>query len=245
MIILSTFLLRIGVMLEEIGDSIWLAEGEIVSFYGFPYPTRAVIVRLNGGKLWVWSPIALTSDLCTEAGKLGAVAHLVSPNKLHHLYLKDWKAAYPEAALWGPRSTVEKRKDLQFQRPLEDAPPEEWGGSIGQAWFRGSPFMDELVFFHIGSSTAILADLSENFSGRFLRRHWSWWKRGLAKLDGITEGQGFAPLEWRLSFLDRRPARAALRKVLGWNAERVIMAHGVWQKENGNAYLERVFGWLT
>ena len=212
MLILSASQPWIGVMLEEISNSIWLVEGEIVSFYGAPYPTRAVIVRLNGGKLWVWSPIAVTSELRTEIDRLGAVAHLVSPNKLHHLYLKDWKAAYPEAALWGPRSTAVKRKDLQFQPPLEDSPPAEWDGAIGQAWFRGSPFMDELVFFHVRSSTAILADLSENFSPDFLRRHWRWWLRPLAKLDGITEGQGFAPLEWRLSFFDRGPARAALRK---------------------------------
>ena len=188
--------------------------------------------------------IALTTALQAEIDALGTVAHLVSPNKLHHLYLKDWKAAYPEAALWGPSSTIEKRKDLQFQQPLQDEPPADWGGSIDQAWFRGSPYMDEVVFFHLPSSTAILADLSENFSDGYLRSRWSWWQRPLAKLGGITEGQGFAPLEWRLSFLNRRPARAALHKMLGWQPRRVIMAHGVWQQENGTAYLERTFRWL-
>lgn len=100
------------------------------------------------------------------------------------------------------------------------------------------------TFFHKPSSTAILADLSENFSESFLREHWRWWQRPLAKLDGITEGQGRAPLEWRLSFFRRRHARAALRKMLDWAPRRVIMAHGVWQRENGRAYLERVFAWL-
>jgi hypothetical protein len=231
--------------LESIGESIWLAEGETVSFYGFPYPTRAIAVKLDGGKLWVWSPIALTPALRAEIDTLGTVAHLVSPNKLHHLYLQDWKTAYPEAALWGPASTIRKRKDLQFQPPLQNEAPADWGGAIDLAWFQGSPFMDEIVFFHIPSSTAILADLSENFSAGFLRKHWSWWQRPLARLDGITEGQGFAPLEWRLSFLDRRPARAALRKMLGWQARRVVMAHGVWQRQNGAAYLEGTFRWLA
>ncbi len=230
--------------LEAIDDSIWLAEGEIVSFYGFPYPTRAVIVRLDGGALWVWSPIALTPALRASVDALGTVAHLVSPNKLHHLYLQDWKAAYPAAALWGPQSTLDKRKDLTFQEPLGDTPPSAWGGLMDQAWFRGSPFMDEVVFFHEPSSTVILADLSENFSERFLREHWRWWQRPLAKLDGITEGQGRAPLEWRLSFFKRHPARAALSRMLDWAPRRVIMAHGVWQRENGRAYLERVFDWL-
>ncbi len=32
--------------LEKLDESLWLADGETVSFYGFPYPTRSVIVRL-------------------------------------------------------------------------------------------------------------------------------------------------------------------------------------------------------
>jgi hypothetical protein len=231
-------------ILEETGSSIWLAEGGIVSFYGAPYPIRSVIVRLGGGELWVWSPVALTPALRREVEALGSPVHLVSPNKLHHLYLKDWQAAYPEAKLWGPRSTIRKRKDLQFQPPLEDEPPAEWGGDVGQAWFRGSPFLDELVFFHKPSSTAIIADLSQNFSSQFLNEHWSWWLRPLARLDGIAEPDGLAPLEWRLSFLDRKPARAALRKMLAWQPQHVIIAHGECPQENGAAYLERVFRWL-
>lgn len=231
-------------MLQTIDDSIWLAEGEIVSFYGFPYPTRAVIAKLDSGGLWVWSPIALTPALRTEIDELGTVAHLVSPNKIHHLYLQDWKAAYPEAALWGPQSTIDKRKDLVFKAPLEDVPPQEWEGAIDQSWFRGSTFMDEVVFFHKPSATAILADLSENFSDSFLNGHWQWWQRYLARLDGITERHGYTPLEWRLSFFKRRHARAALRKMLEWNPRAVVIAHGVWQREGGRAYLERVFSWL-
>ncbi len=58
-------------------------------------------------------------------------------------------------------------------------------------------------------------------------------------------GYGYAPLEMRLSWLDRRPARRALEKLLSRQAERVIMAHGEWQRENGQAYLERAFAWLA
>jgi hypothetical protein len=43
--------------------------------------------------------------------------------------------------------------------------------------------MDEVVFFHQPSGTAIVADLTQTFSDRFLRKHWGWW-RFLARLDG-------------------------------------------------------------
>ena len=50
--------------------------------------------------------------LVKEVDALGRVAHLVSPNRIHHLYLGDWKALYPAARLWGPASTISKRSDL-------------------------------------------------------------------------------------------------------------------------------------
>ncbi len=231
-------------ILESVGKDIWLAEGGLVSFYGFPYPTRSVIVRLGDRSLWIWSPIKPSSDLLDEIDALGPVAHLVSPNKIHHLFLQDWLGPYPDARLWGPQTTIDKRKDLAFQDALTDTPPPAWAGDIDQAWFRGSAFLDEIVFFHRASRTVILGDLIENFSDAFLRRHWSWWARAIARLDGITAHAPGAPREWRLSFRKKGPARAARDKVLGWNPVQVIMAHGDWQKADGRAFVERSFRWL-
>ncbi|MCZ4291147.1 DUF4336 domain-containing protein [Hoeflea alexandrii] len=230
--------------LKQLANDIWIADGDIVDFYGFPYPTRCVVVRLADGGLWVWSPIALTSGLRAEIEQLGQPAHLVSPNKIHHLYLQDWHAAYPEARLWGPQSTISKRTDLAFEAPLEDNPPEVWRQDIDQAWFRGSGFLDENVFFHRASQTAIIADMSENFTEDFLRRHWSGWKRCIARVWGIVEGKGYAPLEVRWSFLSRGPLRAARDKVLGWNPKRVVMAHGRIQQSGGRSYLAKAFEWI-
>ena len=56
--------------LEPIGEEIWIVEGEPVSFYGFPYPTRMAIVRLGNGDLWVWSPTDLTEGLRAEMDAL-------------------------------------------------------------------------------------------------------------------------------------------------------------------------------
>jgi hypothetical protein len=230
-------------MLERVHEALWIAEGEIVSFFGIPYPTRSVIARLENGDLWVWSPVKLTAGLRSEVDYLSPVRHLVSPNKLHHLYLQEWKAAYPEAQLWAPQSTIKKRPNIKFREALVDSPPTEWLGGIDQAWFGGSFAMDEIVFLHRPSATAIVADLIQTFSDDFLREHWGWW-RFLARLDGLTQDQACAPLEWRLSFINRAPARRARDKVLSWNCQRVIMAHGEWLRANGNAFLEKSFQWL-
>lgn len=230
--------------LDPVGDSLWLAEGGLVSFYGFPYPTRSVIARLENGGLWVWSPVALTDELQAEVEALGSVAHLVSPNKLHYLYLRQWQQVWPEAKLWGPASTLRKCRDLDFEAPLTDEAPAPWQGQIDQFWFRGSKAMDEIVFFHRPSSTAIIGDLSENFSEEFLREHWGRLSRRVAKLWKITEPWGYAPLELRLSWTDKAPARRALDALLANDPEQVIMAHGEWRRQDGRAYLEKAFAWL-
>ncbi len=230
--------------LEELGDSLWLAEGDVVSFFGFPYPTRSVVVRLAEDRLWVWSPIRLADDLRREIDRLGAVAHLVSPNRLHHLHLAEWRAAYPAAKLWGPQSTVRRFRKLAFAGALTDAPPPDWASDIDQAWFRGSFAMDEIVFFHRPSRTAIVADLIQTFDDAFLRRHWSWWSRPLARLGGIAAADPGAPRDWRRSFLDRAPARAARAKALSWECERVVIAHGAWARSGGQAFLRRALAWL-
>ena len=231
-------------VLDEVANNIWLVEGDLVSFYGFAYPTRSVVVRLPQDKLWIWSPIGLTEPLKESIDRLGTVRHLVSPNKIHHLFLTEWQTAYPEANLWGPQSTVTKRQDLDFRAPLADTPPPDWNGAFDQVWFNGSPFMDEIVFFHRASRTVILADLSENFSEDFLQAHWRNWQGRIARIWGIVEGRGYAPLEWRLSFFDRQSTRAARDRVLGWNAERVIMAHGEGQRSDGHRFLEKSFSWM-
>ncbi len=230
--------------LQRIGERLWLADGPNVNFYGFPYPTRMIIAALDNDALWVWSPIALNESLRDEVNHLGHVTHLVSPNKIHHLFLSDWKNEWPEATLWGPASTIKKRKDLAFAAPLEDQAPAAWGPDIDQAWFRGSLFMDEVVFFHRPSSTAIFADLIEAFSEDFLHRHWRWWQRPLARLDGITAKSPHAPGEWRLSFFNRAPARAARDKVKSWSANQAVMAHGEWCNSNAQALIERALAWI-
>ena len=151
-------------MLEHLGPEIWIADGGIVSFFGYDYPTRMAVVRLDDGGLWLWSPVEPTPELQEEVRALGPVRHLVSPNKLHHLFLAAWRAKFPEAKLWGTASTIARFGDLRFSGTLTDDPPPDWAGQIDQYHFTNSPFLDEMTFFHRKSRTAIIADLSQPFS---------------------------------------------------------------------------------
>lgn len=228
-------------LLREFGPGLWVAEGPAVTFLpGFPYPTRMAIIRLADGGLFVWSPIALSPELQAEVEVLGKVRHLVSPNKLHHLFLGEWKAAYPAARLYAPPGLRRRRRNLVFDVDLETLNPLPWAGEIGQIAMRGSFVLTEIVFFHQRSRTAIFADLIQNFSPGWFKGIGGW----LARMDGITAPYPGAPREWRCSFFGRKAARAALESILAWPIERVLIAHGEPQEANGHEFVARAFAWL-
>lgn len=220
---------------------LWLAEGPVVRFLGvFPYPTRMAVVRLRDGALWLWSPVAWNEELAEELEALGRVRHLVAPNKLHHLYLGEWVQRYSEARLYAAPGLARKRPDLGWHAELDDAPDPAWAGEIDQVVFRGSRFMEEVVFFHRASATALVCDLIQRFDPAMLRG----WRSLLMRADGLVGPDGSTPREWRASFLSRRRAREALRTALAWSPQRLVIAHGVLPEEDGRSALERGLRWL-
>jgi hypothetical protein len=228
-------------LMSEIEHDIWIVDGAAVRFFGFPYPTRMTVVRLMDRSLWVCSPIALSPSLAELVNALGPVRHIVPPNKLHHLFLAEWAKAWPEAKLYASPGLARRRPDLTFARELSDEPDPAWVTDIDQVIFHGSFAMEEVVFFHRSSRSLIVTDLVQRFDPATLHG----WRGLLMRLDGLAGRDGSTPREWRLSFWNRRAARAALGKALAWNAQRMIIAHGDWVRENGSAALAHSLRWLA
>lgn len=226
--------------LERIGEEIWIADGPTVSFFGFPYPTRMAVVRLAERALWVWSPVGLDDALRRDVEALGSPRFLVAPNKLHHLFLGEWQRAWPEARLYGAPGLARRRPDLRFDAELGDAPPPEWGGAIDQAVVGGSLVMDEVLFFHRPSRTALACDLVQRFPPETLPPLRRW----IMRLDGLVGPAGSTPREWRATFLRRRRARAAAERALAWRPERLVVAHGAWAPARGADVLASGLAWL-
>lgn len=226
--------------LEPFAPELWVAEGAPVSFHGFAYSTRMAVVRLVNGDLFLWSPIALDPELKNELAALGRPAHLVAPNKLHHVFLADWKKAWPDALLWAPPGLASKRPDLHFDASLVNtrAP---WAAEIGQVCFGGSFAMAEMVFFHRASRTALFADLIQNFPADWFKG----WRGVLARWGGIVAPHPGTPRDWRASFLNRHAAREALSRIQAWNADRVVIAHGEMSAGNGSRLISEAFRWLA
>ena len=227
-------------MLEKFGPSLYVAEGPTVSFYGFPYPTRMVVVLLSNDDVWVWSPIALTDELASSVEAIGPVRHIVSPNKIHHLFLEEWAERWPSARLYAPPGLARRKPEVHFHAELRDEAEPAWLADIDQVIFRGSLAMEEVVFFHRASRTAIICDLIQ----RHEQEKMSGWKGKLMQLDGLVGTKGSTPREWRASFLRRGPTRAARQKVLDWRPVRLVIAHGKCAQAGATDIISKSLSWI-
>ncbi len=237
--------------LKAIGEDIWIVDGGIIDMDikigTLPFPTRMTVIRLENDDLWCHSPIAPDKELLAQINDLGTVRHLVSPNMIHYAYIADWKNLYPQATAWASPKVTERAKtqniSVTFDKELTDIAPTEWAGQIEQLIFQGSRVMSEVVFFHQASRTLILADLIENFETEKIS---SFPLRILIKLAGITDPDGKTPPDFRATFWgNKAQARQSYEKILAWQPEKIILAHGRCYTEKATAELQRAFRWLT
>ncbi len=230
---------------KPIGEDIWVVDGPAIRFYGAPFSTRATIVRLNNGDIWVHSPTYLTDDLAAEVAALGPVRHLIAPNWIHYAYVTAWQQRFPKAVAWAAPGVQKRARKhgmaIRFDHALEQTPPDAWAGQIDQMIVRGSKIHREAVFFHRASRILILTDLIENFEAAKL----PWYLRVLTRIGRIQDPDGQMPIDMRQTF---RRGRAQLRqdieRMIEWGPQQVILAHGRWYDKDGVAELKRAFRWL-
>ncbi|HEY2661452.1 MAG TPA: DUF4336 domain-containing protein [Caulobacteraceae bacterium] len=227
-------------MLQPFGEEIWIADGPTTAVIGFHYPTRMAVIRVSGGALFIWSPIPLWQELQAAVDALGDVRYLIAPNSLHHLFLSEWRGAYPDAKLYAPPGLRERRKDIDFDEDLGDTPAHEWSEEIDQVLVRGNLITTEVVFFHRKSRTVIFTDLIQHFSPTWFTS----WRAVVARLDRMVAPQPEVPQKFRNAFINRRAARAGLRRILAWPSKKVLMAHATPIEDDGQAFIARAFQWL-
>ena len=199
---------------------------------------RMTVIQLADRGLFLHSPVPLDADLRAALDALGAVRAIVAPSKAHHLYVGDYVAAYPDAKLHGAPGLADKRTDLKFDSILSDEADPDWRGQIDQHFFRGDPFLNEVVFFHRATRTAIFTDLIFNVAAEDASkaRVFNW----------LTGAAGrFGPHRLvRRTIVDRDAARESVLKILDWNFDRVIVTHGEVLDTGGRDRVRAAFSYL-
>jgi hypothetical protein len=235
--------------LQAFAENVWLVEGPLVRDMGVWFTTRMTLVKLTNGSLWLDSPVSVPSSTFERIRTLGPVKYLVAGTPRHVWRLEEWHAFFPDAEVWGPPQILNKfkpmvvagRQKLPFAGILGDRPPNAWADDIDQLLFKGNSFIKEAMFFHRRSRTIILDDLIQNHpivKGKHLLN-------ALWKLEGITYPSGGVPLDIRLTFTNRKLARRSLEKLLSWDFDKLIIAHGVCIEKDAKPFVEHAFQWLA
>jgi hypothetical protein len=229
--------------LKPVAREVWIVDGPEIDFYRMPFPTRMTVVRLASGDLWLHSPIAFSADLLEALQELGPIRHLVAPNWIHYAHLPDWADALPGAETWVAPGVEARAKGrgvtLRVDHRLGDAAPSVWAGEMDQMIVAGSRLHREAVFFHRASRTLILTDLIENFEAAKL----PWHLRIVTKVAGNQHPDGSMPRDLRLTY-DKDALATAVRRMIAWAPERIVIAHGRWYRGRAVAELRRAFRFL-
>lgn len=205
--------------LEPVAEDLWIADDVLPLPAGARIPARMAVVRLGDGGLWLCSPARPTDELIAQVSALGPVRHLVAPNRLHHLFIGAWRERFPEARMHGAPGLAKKRKDLSFDAILGEATP-PWHEDIDQVLIEGAPRLGETVFLHRASRTLLVSDLVFN-----LVNPGGWRSRLVFKLTGVC-GHLAQSREWRLVTRDRPAAARSVERMLAWDFDRLVPAHG-------------------
>jgi len=208
--------MRRTIEFRGLAEDLWEAEEH--AHLGLHVRRRMTIVRLASGGLWLHSPLAIDDALGAAIDALGPVEHIVAPNRFHHLFAAPAKARYPRAVLWAAPGLPEKRRDVAFDRVLGEVEA-PWPG-IEAVALMGVPMIAEFVFFHRASQTLVCTDALFNIQSEA-----SWLTRVFYRALGVWRRFGQSRV-WRWSTRDHAALTAAVERVLAWEFERIVMAHG-------------------
>ena len=184
--------------MESIADGVWQVRGPSIRFVGgVMVPSRSTVLRLQSGALLVYSPIAEMPGV----DEIGAVSHVVEPNKLHHLFVAAARQRWP-AATFHERAVE-----------IDDA-------AIEAIHIDGVPKLDETVVFHRPSGTLVVADFVFNMTAE------NWITRVGFALTGVGGNRVAQSREWKWARKDKAAARASVERVLALPIRRVAFCHG-------------------
>jgi hypothetical protein len=230
-------MLRAMSELKAIDANLWICD-QPLRYLGFAVGARMTLVRLSSGEVLAISPVRLTESLRAEVDAIGPVRQLVAPNRYHHLFVGDWMAAYPEAQAHAAPGLQKKRKDVSFHSTLGDEAPAAWARDLDQIAWRGSPQLNEIVFRHKPTRTLIVTDAVHNvgpdrpFSGKLFMMM-------LGGYGGLKSN-----LIDRIIARDKAAVRETVRRILMWDFDRVIMAHGAVLDGGGHEAFRSAYAWL-
>ncbi|MBI3775730.1 MAG: DUF4336 domain-containing protein [Gammaproteobacteria bacterium] len=213
-------------------DGLYVVE-QAFTLYGAELGIRMTIIRLSDNVLWLHSPVRYGENLAAQIANLGTVRSIVSPSKMHRLYLSEWIAAHPHAVHYAPVG-MPHVPGSKSPTLLSQTPPKEWQGQMEQHEVQGIPDLNEVVFFHLPTRTLILTDLCFNI------REGTLWTQLFFTLNGAWDRLALTRIFQR-AIQDRVAFRGSIDRILRWDFDRIIVSHGEVVERDGKERFRAAF----
>ena len=228
--------------LQAFGKNIWIIDGPKVRDMGIMFTTRMMIAKLANGSILVNSPVPVPFDTLNRITELGPVKYLVAATPRHVWRLDSWHTLFPEAQLWVPRPTpfTLKKGNLPITGILRDSPNQAWADDFDQLAFKGNPLIEEIMFYHKDSQSVILDDLIQIHPPVKDQP----FHNALFRVEGVASSHGGVGLDFKLTFTHRKLARQSLEKLLSWDFDKLIIAHGPCIEKDAKQFVKQAFHWL-
>jgi len=225
-------------MLKQIAADIWAHEKDVELPVGLNMPGRATIMRLGDGGLLIYSPLSVDDATAQQIDALGDVRFLVAPNSLHWMFLKAAKERWAGARVLASPVLASKLGSFQFEHLPETGRIAGMDG-IRIERIQGAPRIQEHVLLHEPSRSLVVGDLVFN-----VQECRSFWMRLVLRLGGTWKKVGQS-IEWRRLIKDRAAAARSASDILGWDFERVVVAHGDVVEDHARERTRRALAWMT
>jgi hypothetical protein len=201
----------------------WREIADDVALMAFPWRTLGIdfgrnvtLLRLSDGRVVVHSTASFTEEDVAAIRSFGEPAWLVDATLMHDTFAKEGRAALAGLPYLAPDGFAEVSA---IPTGSLQPPPSDWAGEIDVLKIDGVK-KKEHVFFHRRSRTLVVADLFFSFPvetrgwPRFFVRHFM----RLPRLFGISAF-------FRLMISDRTAFDRSMRALLGFDFEKLIVAH--------------------
>jgi len=225
-------------IIREVAKDVWIFSRPFARFNLLPCGGRSTAIRLKSGGVWVFASTPLNTETKAKLDELGPVKYIVNPDIVHHLYLPEFKRAYPEAKLLGVEETLHRSEDktLKFDGVWgKDAPDTKYGfeGDIQSCFFSGYKNKD-VAFFHPESKSLIQADLLFNLPG------YEQYSKSKIPFFGLPSLKPSSWIHQKIIVglgVDKAAMKRDATTIANWDFERIIPCHGdVIEKEGKKAW---------
>ncbi|KAJ7636969.1 hypothetical protein FB45DRAFT_907913 [Roridomyces roridus] len=215
-------------VIREVATNVWTFSRPFARFGIIPIGGRSTAIKLSGGGVWILASTPLNPETKAKIDELGPVQYIVGADAVHHLFLGEFKKAYPTAKLLGPAAAVARAdKSLTFDGVWGKDPAETKYGfedDIQACYFSGFKNKD-VAFFHPASETMIQADLLFNLP--CTEQYSNTGSSGAVPLFGNLK-----PASWLHGKFaeamgeDKAAMKRDVKTVADWNFSRIIPCHG-------------------